>query len=85
MDCARAFAEVAAPSVGLGAPAVCEAIRGEDWLGPDPRALVALNSPTVARVPEGWVGPEETEEFAPSRTERLASRRAYTNPVSNPR
>eukprot|EP00969_Alexandrium_andersonii_P352519 15437867-Alexandrium_andersonii.AAC.1 len=61
MDCTRAFAEFVAPTEGPGVPAVCVAIRGEGWLGPDPRALGALNSPTVTRAPEGWVGPVETE------------------------
>eukprot|EP00969_Alexandrium_andersonii_P322189 14235860-Alexandrium_andersonii.AAC.1 len=64
MDCARAFAEIAAPAEaaeGPSVPAVREAIHGEDWLGPGPGALGALSPPTVTRVPEGWVGPDETE------------------------
>eukprot|EP00969_Alexandrium_andersonii_P359838 15454053-Alexandrium_andersonii.AAC.1 len=60
MDCARAFSEIAAPAEGPGVPAVRDAIRGEGLLGPDPRAMIVLNSGAVSQVPEGWVGPEET-------------------------
>eukprot|EP00969_Alexandrium_andersonii_P259648 11480569-Alexandrium_andersonii.AAC.1 len=65
-DCARAFSEIVAPAEGPGAPTVREATRGVGWLGPDPRARIALNSGTVPQVPEGWAGPEETEMFEPS-------------------
>eukprot|EP00969_Alexandrium_andersonii_P373052 15483105-Alexandrium_andersonii.AAC.1 len=43
------------------------ALAGSEWLGPDPRASLALaNSQGFAGVPKGWPGPEECEMIEPS-------------------
>eukprot|EP00969_Alexandrium_andersonii_P286516 12665593-Alexandrium_andersonii.AAC.1 len=60
MDCARAFTEIASPADGLASASAV--LAGAEWLGPDPRASIALASPRGrARAPEGSPGPEESE------------------------
>eukprot|EP00969_Alexandrium_andersonii_P026537 1157743-Alexandrium_andersonii.AAC.1 len=65
-DLPRGLVEVINPVSGDGAPTVREAVTGTTWLGPDPRAYLALSRDgRKTRVPIDWVGPEETEMFEP--------------------
>eukprot|EP00969_Alexandrium_andersonii_P079321 3498268-Alexandrium_andersonii.AAC.1 len=65
-DCARAFAQIVELANGPGLRAVREALRGEEWLGPDPRAERARHTAKPTPIPQGWVGQEETELVEPS-------------------
>eukprot|EP00969_Alexandrium_andersonii_P141950 6275728-Alexandrium_andersonii.AAC.1 len=52
------------PAGGPGLPTLQQAVRGATWLRPDPRAALARMG-HLPLVPQGWVGPEETEMADP--------------------
>eukprot|EP00969_Alexandrium_andersonii_P219830 9709003-Alexandrium_andersonii.AAC.1 len=61
---AQEFVSVVQPADGPGLPTLQQAVSGDTWLGPDPRAALARMG-HLSLVPQGWVGPEETEMVDP--------------------
>eukprot|EP00969_Alexandrium_andersonii_P042093 1846391-Alexandrium_andersonii.AAC.1 len=66
-------------------PSIRVALRGEEWLGPGRRASIAIDAAQIVPVPEGWVGPEETEMVELRRLQLARWAPARADPVRQPR
>eukprot|EP00969_Alexandrium_andersonii_P192677 8511342-Alexandrium_andersonii.AAC.1 len=85
VNIARVFPEAAAPARGPGLQGVRDFISGATWLGLGPRVFsIPTEDNGLRAVPEGWLGLEESELYAPAPSDAEGRSRACARPSFHP-